>query len=230
MALTDNLLAYWKLDESSGNAVDSVGTNTGVNTSVTYAAGKINNGAVFNGSAYLTVARNASIEPVNAISIAMWVNISSTSNFQMLIAKGENAGDTRSWELRCNGTTTQLQMQGRRSDAGFIACATTSSLGTGTWKHIVFTRNGTTMAIYINGVSDTLTGVTSSSLDFAYSTDDLWIGQRNGGLRFNGSLDEIGLWSRALTSTEVTSLYNGGSGLQYPFGASTPTGNMLLMF
>ena len=51
MALTDNLVSYWKLDESSGNAADSVGSNTLTNTgTATYAAGKINNGVVVNGS------------------------------------------------------------------------------------------------------------------------------------------------------------------------------------
>jgi hypothetical protein len=32
-----------------------------------------------------------------------------------------------------------------------------------------------------------------------------------------GDIDEVGIWSRVLTSTEVTQLYNGGAGLQYPF-------------
>ena len=53
-SLLNGLVSYWKLDETSGNAVDNIGGNTGVNTNVTYAAGKINNGAVFNGTAYLT--------------------------------------------------------------------------------------------------------------------------------------------------------------------------------
>ena len=49
MSLTTNIVAYWKFDESSGNAMDSTGngnTLTNVNT-VTYSAGKINNGANF---------------------------------------------------------------------------------------------------------------------------------------------------------------------------------------
>jgi hypothetical protein len=44
---------------------------------------------------------------------------------------------------------------------------------------------------------------------------------------FNGSIDEVGIWSRALTSSEVTSLYNSGSGRQYPFtGSSNQTGDL----
>jgi hypothetical protein len=43
MALTDNLVAYYKLDESSGNAADIVNSITLTNTSTTYGTGKINN-------------------------------------------------------------------------------------------------------------------------------------------------------------------------------------------
>src|SRR5262249_31508245 len=38
---------------------------------------------------------------------------------------------------------------------------------------------------------------------------------------FNGAIDEIGVWNRALTSTEITNLYNSGAGLAYPLTAST---------
>ena len=44
MAISDNLISYYKFDESSGNASDSVGSNTGTNTGLTYSAGIINNG------------------------------------------------------------------------------------------------------------------------------------------------------------------------------------------
>ena len=44
MALQDNLLSYWKLDEYTGNASDIAGGKTLTNTSGTYGSGKINNG------------------------------------------------------------------------------------------------------------------------------------------------------------------------------------------
>jgi hypothetical protein len=59
MALTDNLLEYFKFDESSGDATGSVASLSAVNTSVTYGTGKINNGAIYNGSAYHTITDNA---------------------------------------------------------------------------------------------------------------------------------------------------------------------------
>ena len=61
-------LAYWKLDESSGDAIDSISSLTAVNTSVTYGTGKLNNGAIYNGSAFHTVSDTAAIKPSSALS------------------------------------------------------------------------------------------------------------------------------------------------------------------
>lgn len=210
---------FFNFNESSGDATDAVNALSGVNTSVTYSTGKINNAAYFNGSAYFTVADNALLEPTNAISFGGWVYISSTSSFQMLMAKGENAGDTRSYELRCNGTTTKMEVQMRVGGGSFTAARSTTAIGTGVWKHVIFTRNGTTQKIYIDGVSDTLESNVTNAADIDYNTDDLWIGQRNGGLRFNGRLDMWGLWDVELSSSEVSELYNTGTGTEYPFSA-----------
>ena len=220
---------FFNFDESSGNATDSVNSLSGVNTSVTYSTGKINNAAYFNGSAFLTVADNTIIEPASSISFGGWIYISSTSSFQMMLAKGENAGDTRSYEMRCNGTTTQMQVQLRVGGGLYCACTSTTAIGTGTWAHVIYTRNGTTQKIYINGVSDTLTSVTNNAGNIDYSTDDLWFGQRNGGLRFNGRLDMMGIWDVELTQAEVTELYNSGTGIQYPFSATTNSNFLAFM-
>lgn len=224
---------YLKLDESSGNATDAVGSLSAVNTSATYSAGKINNGAVYSGSAFHTVSDNAAIKPSTDITISLWVNISSTSSYQMLLAKGENAGDTRSYEIRCFGTTTQIEVQMRAGGGSYIQFRSTTAIGTGTWKHVVITRTGATNKIYIDGTSDTLAADFTQTTTIDYSTDDLWIGQRNGGFRFNGSLDEIYIGNTAISSTEVTDLYNGGAGNQYPFsgggGGSTFSPRMSLL-
>lgn len=228
-SLGASLVAYYKLDESSGDASDATGNgNTGINSSVTFAAAKINNGAVFNGSAYFTIADNSSIKPASAISFGGWVNITSTSSYQMLIAKGENSGDTRSYELRCYGTTTQMEVQMRVGGA-YIQARSTTAIGTGSWVHVIFTRDGTTQKIYINGVSDTLETNVTQTGDIDYSTDSLWLGQRNGGLRFNGKLDEIAIWSKALTQDDIDLLYNGGDGIPYEATGGARISNFALL-
>src|SRR6202035_2479657 len=50
-------------------------------------------------------------------------------------------------------------------------------------------------------------------------------GKYNGSYQayFDGDIDEVSIWNRALTSTEVSDLYNSGGGLQYPFAGGTST-------
>lgn len=211
---------FFNFNESSGNATDAVNSLTGTNTSATFSTGKLNNAAYFGGSAFFTVADNALLKPTNAISFGGWIYITATSSFQMVMAKGENAGDTRSYELRCFGSTTQLETQMRTGGGSFTQARTTTAIGLNTWTHVIFTRNGTTQKIYIEGVSDTLASNVTQTTNIDYSTDDLWIGQRNGGLRFNGRLDMMGLWDVELTASEVSELYNAGTGLQFPFPVS----------
>lgn len=228
MAVT-NPLVWFKFDEASGDAVDSVAGLTGVSTSVTYTGGKINNAAVYNGSAFHTVSDNAALKPTNAISFGGWVFVSATSSFQMMFAKGENAGDTRSYEMRCNGTTTKPEIQMRVGGGSFVQARGNTNLGTSVWKHVIYTRTGTTHVIYVDGAAQTLEASVTNAADIDYSTDALWFGQRNGALRFNGRLDEWGIWNVALSSAEVTELYNGGAGISYPFPAGTPVRNLMTM-
>ena len=84
------------------------------------------------------------------------------------------------------------------------------------------------MNAYINGTSvGSTTGSGSGTLATGY-TAGLHISSDNGtaAQAFDGMMDEIGVWSRALTATEVTELYNSGNGLAYPF--STPSKFALL--
>lgn len=220
---------FYNFNETSGNATDAVNSLTGTNTSATFSTGKLNNAAYFGGTAFFTVADNAILEPTSDISFGGWVYITSTSSFQMMMAKGENAGDTRSYELRCSGATTQMNVQLRVGGGLYCACASTTAIGLNTWAHVIYTRTGTTQVIYINGASDTLTGVTANAGNIDYSTDDLWIGQRNGGFRFNGRLDMIGVWNVALSASEVSELYNAGTGIEYPFSVGSPFRNFTMM-
>lgn len=204
--------AVWHLSESSGNATDSTGNgNTGTSTSTTNTSAIVKNGGVFNGSAFYTITDNSTIEPTNAITVGGWLYISSTSSYQMALAKGENAGDTRSYEIRTFGTTTQIEMQGHVGGGSYIQARTTSGIGTNTWAHVYYARNGTSQAIYVNGVSASLaTNITSAS-NFDYSTDNLWLGQRNGGLRWNGRQDEMRLIGSQLSANWITTEYNNQS-------------------
>lgn len=224
MALTDNLVAYWKLDESSGNASDSVGSATMTNNSVTYSTGKINNGAVFDSSAAKYLTTSAVSLFGNAFSISGWIkpSVTDSSNkewFSFVPSSGA------AYVVKAEGTATSKVRILLFNSAGSIAkdYITSSSgiLTQNNWTHLVMTWDGTTLSLYANGTAQTFSkssdaGVTLSNTSrlFALGIES---GVSGGGNRFDGTQDEVGVWSRALSSSEVTQLYNGGLGFQYPF-------------
>ena len=157
--LTDNLISYWKLDESSGNASDSVGTNILTNTNtVTYVSGLINNCADFgtaNTNKKLTIASNLGITN-GAISMSMWVKLNTeiatgtwgfaqkgnaTNHVQYIIAYEYNAG------------TRRVVFNRQKQNVSNNTVTNTITMGTSNFYHLVLTYDGTTLEGYVNGTS-----------------------------------------------------------------------------
>lgn len=234
MTLKDNLVAYFKLDESSGNATDSVGGLTATNNgTVTYAAGKINNGADFgstNTTKYFSVADNAVLDFTTAFTISFWFKSTTGSGtFRTLISKGQGAAwTTPFWRygIRINDMN-ELETWVEVPANGLTTTSTGGSFtADSVWKHVVVRFDQLTVKIYVNGTEGA--SVTNNST-ITNSNEPLTIGNRSHtdpGEYLSGMIDEVGLWSRALTTTEITALYNSGNGFQYPFSQA----NMLAFF
>lgn len=80
---------------------------------------------------------------------------------------------------------------------------------------MVATWDGTNAHIFIDGVDG---GAVSQTVTPTTNTSSFKIGNASiGTYNFTGTIDEVGVWSRALTGSDVTSLYNSGSGKTYPF-------------
>lgn len=215
MSLLNNILAYWKLD-AAGSALslaDSTpnGYTLANNGGVALGTGKINGGSVFNGSLSeglqnLFTATALPLQSADQFSISYWLNYSSTSSLQVFYSGQSNYSN-----------------QGFDDGAGTVfvcaagVCVTTpsSSLTSG-WNHLVTTVGGGSLKLYVNG-GLVATGTTSASLIDL----ELILGNQESIYPLTGSLDEVGIWNRALTSAEVTALYNGGNGISYPFSNKT---------
>lgn len=230
MALTTNLVSYWKLDESSGNAADSVGANTLTNNNtVGYAAAKINNGAD-GGSSNTdkslsrdgnTPAGISYAQFVTAWSISLWMNETTQgSNKKFTGMQVSDGSNRRNMQLTSDSGTLKVNVY----DGTANSYTTAQSLSTGTWYHVVYTYDGTDIRIYLNG-----TLVLTQSRSFSQQNDSQAGGfglvadrQNNSSVDFfSGLVDEVGIWSRALSAGEVSQLYNGGNGSQYAFTTVT---------
>lgn len=212
MALTDNLLAYYKFD---GNSNTSVGSNNGTDTSITYSAGKISDGADFNGtSSNIKLAVETTM--TTSFTIAGWVKTDVNNAYKGIYYSGEN---TNAWALFMQNTGKIELLENNLAE--YVGATV---LSTGTWYHVALvksTDSGTNLTIYVNGASDGTAscGSVQTPTTFAYFGI-----KRESGVNSNfwdGMLDEFGLWDRALSGAEISELYNGGAGLTYPFTSST---------
>lgn len=221
MALTDNIFAYYKMDEASGatrNDSTANALNLTNNGTVGAGTGIINNGANSWSSAnYLSRANNTNWDFTGAFSINFWIWASTfqTANACILNKNGSGIGDGWSVYHQANGGAVLLQQDGVNN---YIS---NTAYSTSTWYMSTFTCSGAlgTINIYQNATTDfTPTTIVSPTAN----TNEFWIGKNRGAgasqpLSTSTVIDEVGFWTRELSGAEITTLYNGGAGLQYPF-------------
>jgi len=229
MALTDNLSAYYKFDS---NANDSSGTNNGTVSGATSVSGKINNAYSFDGNDYISVNDNDSLD-INgngtSISISAWLFVPSSINTgaNMMISKGQEGANARNYTFFVTATTTKFVMEFRAVASNGRSHKTTTEFDRNAWYHVVVTcsHGDSVPIIYVNNVSQSLTATdtASSTYQFVSNSSPLYFGRdANGSNPFIGTIDEVGLWkNKILTSDDVSTLYNSGNGLTYPFSTTS---------
>ena len=235
-SLDNGLVAYWNLN---GNAMDSMagGSNLGPAPSggtVTYTAGKMGQG-LFPGicSVNFLCANAVSLQSANSNSAPLlfntpsddftvslwalrtpsmfadntWWGYALMENGQISIAaQGMGAGAAPVYPqlvLANNGTVI-----GTVQDNAFNFRA---AANTNVWVHIIAFRRGTTIGIRVNG-NETTAAVGGS----VGSPGTFSVGVRSSGYPWQGRMDEVGKWNRALSPGEMDTLYNSGAGVALP--------------
>jgi hypothetical protein len=202
---TDNYsINYWKFDETTGtNALDIVSSNNGTITNGVWVQGKINNGLNFTGTGQV-VSINNGISGTNARSYTLWAYpVGDIYNRKIVIMQGDCA--TNTLMISFIGNAISEGQQGSNDFTG-------ATLSAEQWYFIALTINSSTIALYVNG---TLYG-SVSSVGWLGANGTYYIGDGGGacaGKNFGGIIDEVGIWNRTLTPSEITALYNSGNGL-----------------
>jgi hypothetical protein len=102
--------------------------------------------------------------------------------------------------------TTTGYLEVAKWGGGVVCTATTLPLSATTWYHCAFTYDGTNSALYVNGVACTLTGVTTPQTG---TPSIVRVGSWGSGEYFNGQIDDVRIYNRALTQAEITQVYRG---------------------
>ena len=154
-------------------------------------------------------AGSASLGLTDEITISVWANTESDSVPGRLVSKH---GGPHGFLLARNSGTDAIEWRISRTGSDWNGGTTSAnSFEINTWYHIVALYNSTHMRVFINGVEDTggnfPVGLTGNIQD----TNVLMIG-RDGGTgdvySFDGKIDEVAIWNRSLSDSEIQYLYN----------------------
>jgi hypothetical protein len=208
------LVSWWR---GEGNAIDTLGTNNGTlhsDTTFAFANGKAGQAFSFSGETteYVTAAYNPTLNfGAGPFSMAVWVNTNDAAGvWKRIVTKGGTSGSSNWYSLVLNSGKVTFEI------AGGSDVSSTVSVANGVWHHIAVTRDPVGVSprkfhLYIDGVENVSMNDSGASLD---NTGPLEIGkwgnEAYGGTIYSGLIDEVQLFNRALSSTEIQSIYSAG--------------------
>ena len=200
------LVGWWKFDEGIGDtAADSSGNgNDGtLNGPVEWTTeGKIGGAMAFTGPYnYVLVQSSPSLNPTQEITIAAWINPSWTGNNRIL-QKSTEGSDTQYRLIKEGGNNIRVHFP------PIPRFEVTNNIPPqGEWTHLAATYDGSSLKVYFDGV---VVAETSASGDMATTDGPLFIGnkwsQAPAGDEFNGIMDDVRIYNRALTQSEIQKL------------------------
>ncbi len=221
-ALTAGLVGYWSMDEASGDALNSASTGSSLDGTLvgdtTRVAGKVGSGALqFDGNGdYVDV--TSPVIPGDAYTVAVWVNPAVTvgTTRQAIL---ETSG---SWAISMELSQTNLRLKyGVDTDQaapGGVIKETSIDPVEGQWYYLVLSYDKTAdvTKFFVDGAE--LFDVRGNPEGTLIASNGFHIGTYRDatGRWFNGRIDEVAVWDRALDDAEVSLLWNGGAGLAIP--------------
>lgn len=222
--LSTGLVGYWKMDESgwtvncsTTSVIDSSGNgNNGAACPNSTgpaggAIGKFGNTGSFDGSNdYVVVTDSNSLDVTSNFTFSAWIYPTSVTGDQYILSKdgvGTDTTDAYGFFVQ-NGGEICYETNNR----GNNVCPATEDILLNRWNHVAVVFNDTLSAtnkatLYVNGVQQASDGdVTQAPISLA---TNLLIGRRgNSGDEFTGKLDEVRMYNRSLSGSEISQLYS----------------------
>jgi hypothetical protein len=198
----NGLVSRWTFDEGAGaTAGDAAGTNVATLSGAEWAAGRSGAGISLDASGDAVNA--GTFDPSAAdLTLTAWVNWRGPSGgYEVIMAKRDSwsAADMRWQFYRHIDGKLRFERQGAVSTFG-IGLPTTNQ-----WCHLAVTKTGSNVLLYINGTPAATTSMSLGSDSAARVV--LGNAQVGGAETFNGAMDEVRVYNRALTAAEIGTIY-----------------------
>jgi len=222
-SLSEGLVGYWKMDETSWNGsanevIDSSeNSNHGVgvgNTIPTTVTGKFGNAGTFDGvSQYANLGSASSLDNLTSsqMTVSFWAKASTDAYFL-----SKDNGGTNGWIIANSGDDISITIREDTPTAYLQTVTNDNRFPDAAWHHVTATFNNTTdrlFHIYIDGKESTYgTQTRATKTIYSDSSFNLQAGWRGWGGYWKGSLDEVRIYNRALSPVEVRQLYEWAPG------------------
>ncbi|MEQ9105096.1 MAG: LamG-like jellyroll fold domain-containing protein [Rhodothermales bacterium] len=227
--LTDGLVAHYPLDGSATDNTSSM--NHGIVSGAvetTNRFGKANSALAFDGDDFVEIPSTTAISFTEPFAVSAWVSVSSFVTGQAIeqhpvISKINADGWAGGYELMALGGA-QGPAFAAASKIGNqnIFAVSDPTVATDTWVHVMATYDGRGMAVYLNGIPQTMREELRSG-SVGTSSNALVLGRRSGGgiYWFHGSIDDVRLYNRALSNLDAYELYRLGGAATLTVSSAT---------
>ncbi|MDB6058112.1 MAG: Conserved repeat domain protein, partial [Verrucomicrobiales bacterium] len=204
------IIGWWPAE---GDASDFIANDNGtLVNNVGFIPGEVGQAFNLSGNSYVSIPDSAQVRPTS-VTIAGWFAFTQVSGVQVLVGKTVGTGPNDSYVLFYQSGT----LSGCVGNLSGIGPIVTYQLNptANTWYHLAYTFDNATkqQALYVNGV---LQASGANSTAIGYDTHPLMIGAEyeNESVQFfmTGKADEVTLFNRALTASELQQIYIAGAG------------------
>lgn len=222
--LLDGLVGYWNFDEAGGAVAHNSGSGSSLLDGTLIGDAAFATGGMFGGAVsmtstgYVDIVNKVIPDQATQYTYSVWFKNSSTSaSGQTYMLESAPSGTTWAMSARLNPPSTEsIQVFARTQGTGggdeLVNVGAVPANRLRGWNLLTVTyQQGVALRAYLNGSfvgADTVLG------QQLVSTDGLHIGaDRDGNRRWNGRIDDVGVWNRVLTDDEIAYLWNSGGGL-----------------
>ncbi len=205
------LAGAWSFEEGNGTtATDGSGRgNTGTlsgfalsGSTSNWVTGRIGRALNFDGSDdYVSVADSTALDVSTSFTMSGWVKLAATGEDSAIFDSGTQSNH---WLVQIESVSNKIDFV-ERAIADNVS---NTSLTAGTWYHVVVVKSGdsgTNLTFYLNGQADGTASVGSVTVPSGNKTIGNWT--ESNAQTFNGGIDEVHIYNRALSATEVAALY-----------------------
>ncbi len=215
-ATISGLTHWW---QAEGNAHDSVGTSAGTaSTGISYTSGKVGQSFNFDGtSGEVDMDTSTGNFRTNDFTVEFWMQTSSSANMAVIAKREACDLDPSGWDIvmgyangvQYNAGTIGFEVFDPTEADGPVVPNTT--INDGLWHHVALTRAGTSVSMYLDGTMRT--NITMASLIDFTNANPFQLGRNvcegAAGIQpYQGLMDEISIYNRALSASEILAIYN----------------------